>query len=198
MRRLLKKAAFFVHGEKRGRAKGMRCNYPDNWATHAALQSSVCLPQWPTINEFFRLLWEDIANLEFHCCLLHVITYHICIVDNSDKLRIFRKSQREQEEEQSEIEFPRGSIVVPWPVHFKPNWSRILPPRLLATQIEMNDVGVIYTLPGFVVATPSIAFSPWCPQLQRRLCQNFHLWFIRELSNFHVWGTHTWIFFERA
>ena len=28
------------------------------------------------------------------------------------------------------------------------------------TQIEMNDVGVIYTLPGFVVVTPSIAFSP--------------------------------------
>ena len=109
----------------------MRCNYPDNWATHAALQSSVCLPQWPTINEFFRLLWKDIASLEFHCYLLHEITYHehICIVDNSDKLRIFRESQREQEEEQSEIEFPRGSIVVPWPVHFKPNWSRILPSR---------------------------------------------------------------------
>ena len=75
----------------------MRCNYPDNWATHAALQSSVCLPQWPTINEFFRLLWKDIANLEFHYCLLHhVITYHehICIVDNSDKLRIFREPKR--------------------------------------------------------------------------------------------------------
>ena len=149
--------------------------------------------------------WVFSATLERYCeprisllSLIHVITYHICIVDNSDKLRIFRESQREQEEEQSEIEFPRGSIVVPWPVHFKPNWSRILPPRLLATQIEMNDVGVIYTLPGFVVVTPSIAFSPWCPQLQRRLCQNFHLWFIRELSNFHVWGTHTWIFFERA
>ena len=70
-------------------------------------------------------------------------------------LEIFRKL-REQEEEESEIEFPRGVHCCPLTHYFKPNWSR---PKS-RTQIEMNDVGVIYTLPGFVVVTKEQSCFP--------------------------------------
>ena len=134
---------------------------------------------------------------------------------------------------ESEIEFPRGSIVLPWPITSSPIGRAVNPnrdewclliviqnskdnpfyfyylqttfgPYLLPTYFYNSDFITLtiqnrvihklplfrarywlsllvisrcylYTLPGFVVVTR--AFSPTL--LQRRLCQNFHLWFIR-------------------